>query len=202
MKPNITIIGDGTFGFFLAKVLAPHATITPNAEIVFLAVPARAYDEVAAEHQGKHLINICSVQRDTNITCLKHSNRVTSIHPLFGPQSPETGRSAILTYQCSETEAITNLFQAIGCAIVNHLPDGQKINGELHDRMMASSHLALLEAEKMLRPIVEKADWIPDNCLPTSFQRVRQFVRQCRDFSPGTLASIQSNPYSSPNPTS
>ena len=59
---QITIIGDGEFGTFLKEKLSPYFNIVPDADIVILAVPLSAYDEVCSANAGKHLVNVCSVQ--------------------------------------------------------------------------------------------------------------------------------------------
>lgn len=192
---NITIIGDGVFGTFLKELLGPLVTITDGAENVILAVPIEAYDEVAVQHAGKHLINVCSVQRDSNATCLKYSDEVTGIHPLFGPQSPLENRTAIVTHTCAHTEPLTELFIKANTEICTALPDGRIIDGALHDQMMAVTHLAGLQLLDQLKEVAEDAAWVPEKFIPTSFKRILNFVKQCRDFSPGTLSSIQSNPF-------
>lgn len=192
---KIRIVGDGVFGQFLNEIFAPFAEISLDADHLFLAVPGEAYEEVAAEHSGKHLINVCSVQHETNQSCLRHSKRVTGIHPLFGPRSPVENRVALLTHSCEESEPIIDLFKKTGAEVFDSLPDGQVIDGELHDRMMAATHLAGLKQLAQLKEIVEKSAWVPEHFIPTSFQRLRNFVEQSGDFSPGTLTSIESNPF-------
>ncbi|MCF7905646.1 hypothetical protein K9L63_00425 [Candidatus Gracilibacteria bacterium] len=197
MKNNICIhiVGQGLFGTFLQELLAPYVHFSEDADIVFLAVPFSAYDEVATQNAGKHLVNICSVQKDTHEVCACHSDKVTSIHPLFGPKSPEEGRTALLTQACVDTKIILDLFRQLSCEIVTHLPNGRAIDGEVHDRIMAKTHLAGVLAAEMLKPLVAQADWVPDNCIPASFLRLRQFVQQMGDISPGTLSSIKANPF-------
>lgn len=192
---KIKIIGDGVFGTFLQEVLSSQTEIAEQADIIILAVPFAAYFSVAKENKGKHLVNVCSVQEDTNRACLEHSPRVTGLHPLFGPRSPIEGRTAILTHENPESQEVIELFRKVGCQIIRELPDGRKIDGKIHDQMMAQTHLAgVLMAEK-LQQIVDRSQWIPDNCLPTSFKRMRELVKQFQDFSPGTLQSILSNKY-------
>lgn len=192
---KIRIVGDGVFGQFLNKIFSPHAEICDDAQHLFLAVPGDAYDEIASNHAGKHLINVCSVQQETNRTCLGHSEDVTGIHPLFGPRSPVENRVALVTQRCEKSATIIELFEKVGVEVFDSLPDGQVIDGELHDRMMAATHLAGLRQLAELKGIVEKSAWVPEQFIPTSFLRLRNFVEQSGDFSPGTLSSIKSNPY-------
>ena len=192
---KIKIIGDGVFGQFLKEILAPFVEFSNDAEHVFLAIPIEAYAEVAAANKDKHLINVCSVQHASNNICLEHSKYVTGIHPMFGPRSPEDSRVSVLTHSCSKTSEIVHLFEQLGSEVCNKLPTGEVIDGELHDRMMAVTHLAGLRQLENLKEIVEKSAWVPKKFIPTSFQRLQNFVEQSGDFSPGTLSSIESNPF-------
>jgi len=189
---KITIIGDGVFGRFLRKELAAHADIAPDAETVLIAVPVTAYAEVAAAHAGKHLVNVCSVQEKPNKDCLKHSGRVTGIHPMFGPQSPRTNRTCIVTHTCPDSPAVFDLFEKIGAEIVTHKGE-REIDGALHDDMMRKTHLPVLMFGELAALIAEQAADVPDNCLPTSFKRLKALAEQMKDMSPGTVESIRSN---------
>jgi prephenate dehydrogenase len=189
---KINIVGQGVFGTFLAQELAAHAEISADADIVIMAVGSSAYEAVAKEHSGKHLVNVCSVQRVPNETCLRHSSRVTGLHPMFGPQSPITNRTCILTHSCAETKAVTDLFEKIGCEIVTQ-HNGKPFTGELHDAMMRKTHLPVLMFGELAALIVEQAADVPDNCLPTSFKRLKALAEQMKDMSPGTVESIRSN---------
>ncbi len=192
---KIEIIGCGVFGKLLKALFAPHATINRSADDVILAVPLEAYEQVASQNAGRHLVNVCSVQRDSNAICLRHTENVTGIHPLFGPRSVESDKVSILTQTCSRTELITELFQKVGVEICTALPDGRIIDGELHDRMMAATHFAGMQVAENLKDIVDAAAWVPDKFVPPSFHRIRDFVVQCQDFSPGTASSIKANPF-------
>ena len=189
---KIAIIGQGVFGSFLLKELSQHAEISDAADTVIMAVPVSAYEDVAAKHAGKHLVNVCSVQRVPTEVCLRHSKRVTGIHPMFGPQSPVTNRTCILTQRCEMSEAVCDLFKKIGCEIVTEL-SGQPITGKIHDEMMRKTHLPVLMFGELAALIVEQAKDIPDNCLPTSFKRLKALAEQMKDMSPGTVESIRSN---------
>lgn len=196
MAPSITIIGQGLFGAFLRQEFeAVGVHVTTDADIVLLAVPFSAYKEVAEKYQNKHLVNVCSAQENSNNICIQNSKRVTGIHPMFGPRSPKEMRTAVVTQTCEDSPAVIELFEKIGAQTVTHLEDGRKIDGALHDQMMALTHGATIKIADKLKPIVDRADWIPENCLPTSFKRVREVVNQLGDMSEGTLDSIRSNPY-------
>ncbi len=189
---KISIVGRGVFGTFLAQELSAHAQITDDADIVIIAVPFSAFEDVAQKHAGKHLVNVCSVQRKPNEICLKHSKRVTGIHPMFGPQSPVTNRTCVVTHTCAESAAVTDLFRKIGCEIVTH-HQGKPISGADHDAMMRKTHLPVLMFGELAALIVEQAGDVPDNCLPTSFKRLKALAEQMKDMSPGTVESIRSN---------
>lgn len=190
---DITIIGDGMFGTFLKKELAAHATITDDADIVIMAVPVSAIDSVAAKYQGRHLVNVCSVQRQPTADCLKHSARVSAIHPMFGPNSPVSGRTCILTHQCDDSAGVVELFAKISSEIVTHDSAGRTITPAIHDEMMRKTHLPVLMFGELAALIVEQARDVPDNCLPTSFKRLKALAEQMKDMSPGTVESIRSN---------
>jgi len=189
---KINIVGRGVFGAFLMSELAPYASFGEDADTVLLAVPVSAVPAVAAQYAGRHLVNLCSVQAAANADCLRHSARVTGIHPMFGPQSPRTNRTCIVTQRCDETAAVCALFENIGAEIVTH--KGQElITGALHDDMMRKTHLPVLMFGELAALIVEQAADVPDNCLPTSFKRLKALAEQMKDMSPGTVESIRSN---------
>lgn len=189
---KITIIGHGVFGAFLAGELERHAEITEDAETVILATPVSAYEDVASKHAGKHLVNVCSVQRHANEICSRWSSKVTGLHPMFGPRSPLTDRSCIVTQQCAESGAVFDLFRQIGCEIITH-NNGHPITAAQHDDMMRRTHLPVLMFGELAMLIVEHAKDVPDNCLPTSFKRLKALAEQMKDMSPGTVESIRSN---------
>lgn len=191
-KFKIKIVGQGVFGTFLRSELSPYAEISDDADFVIMAVGVSAYEAVAKEHAGKHLVNVCSVQRVPNEICLRHSNRVTGLHPMFGPQSPRTNRTCILTHGCAESLDVAKLFEMIGGEIVTH-HNGKPITGEVHDAMMRKTHLPVLMFGELAALIVEQAGDVPDNCLPTSFKRLKALAEQMKDMSPGTVESIRSN---------
>jgi len=189
---KINIVGRGVFGSFLAAELVPYAEICDDADTVMLAVPLSAVESVAAQHAGKHLVNLCSVQEVPNTACLRHSACVSGIHPMFGPQSPRTNRTCIVTHSCAETAAICTLFEKIGAEIVTHKGD-EVITGAVHDDMMRKTHLPVLMFGELAALIAEQAADVPDNCLPTSFKRLKALAEQMKDMSPGTVESIRSN---------
>jgi len=191
---ELHIVGNGYYGKFLREILAPHANFAENAETVILAVPSSAYAEVAAKFRGKHLVNICSVQEKTNRTCLKYSKFVTGFHPLFGPKSSSENRRGILTLENEKSREILDLFQKVGTKIIRQI-ENKKIDGKLHDQMMAQSHATVIALNRFITEKIKAADWIPDEILPPSFIALREFSRQYQDMSPGTTSSILDNPY-------
>ena len=193
---SVHIVGNGLFGTFLGGLFQQYGIEQDtNSDHVILAVPFDAYEEVSAQYKGKHLINVCSVQELSNNICIQNSDRVTGIHPMFGPRSPKEGRSVLLTHVCKDSEIILDVFRACECEIIKELPDGRAIDGMLHDQMMALTHGATVILADQLKPVVENANWIPENCLPASFKQVRNVVNQLGDMSEGTASSIKANRY-------
>lgn len=189
---KVAIVGRGVFGSFLARELEKHAEIADDADTVIMSVPFSSYGAVGEKYKGRHLVNVCSVQQRPNEACLKWSQRVTGIHPMFGPQSPAANRTCIVTHQCAESPAVFDLFKKIGCEIVTHA-NGKLITGQTHDAMMRKTHLPVLMFGELAALIVEQAGDVPDNCLPTSFKRLKALAEQMKDMSPGTVESIRSN---------
>jgi len=118
---KLHIVGNGYYGKFLSKILAPYADFTENAETVILAVPFSAYQEVAEKFRGKHLINICSIQEASNEICQKYSANVTGFHPLFGPKSSDKNRRGVLTLECPKSREILDLFKKVGTKIITEI---------------------------------------------------------------------------------
>jgi hypothetical protein len=194
-KISIHIVGDGVFGTFLKKIFAPHVDFDEEADHVFMAVPFDAYEDVARKYAGKHLINVCSIQEEPNRICQQYSRLVTGIHPMFGPRSPETGRSAAVTNWCQHSDAIVDLFAKVQATVVSELPDGRLLTGKLHDQIMAESHAVTVHLHRFMKPVIEKADWIPETFLPASYKKLREFLAQFGDMPDGTIRSIEANPY-------
>lgn len=194
-KINIHIVGDGVFGTFLKEIFGPYVHYTEDAEHIFMAVPFDAYEDVAKKYAGKHLINVCSVQEEPNRICQQYSRLVTGIHPMFGPRSPKTGRSAAVTNWCQHTDEIIELFKKIEAEVVSELPDGRLLTGKLHDQIMAESHALTVHLYRFMKPVIEKSDWIPETFLPASYKKLREFLGQFGDMPDGTIRSIEANPY-------
>lgn len=191
MAIEASIVGDGVFGTFLRTALAPYCSISDDADIVILAVPFQAYDEVAAANAGKHLVNVCSIQEPSNAACLRYSTRVTGIHPMFGPRSPAAGRTSIVTLTNRQSDAVLELFGCISSLV--EFAHGERITGQLHDRMMAKTHLQVVRLADKINAIVAAAADVPDECLPTSFKRLKAMAEQFLDMPPGTKSSILAN---------
>jgi prephenate dehydrogenase len=202
-RMKIKIIGNGVFGSFLRELLAPHCEFADDAQSVILAVPISAFHDVGAAQAGKHLVNVCSVQKPSTDILLGYSDQVTSIHPLFGPRTPADKRNAILTFSCTvENDTwitsspefdVLKLFRQV-CAIQTKL-NGQLFSPETHDQLMAKTHLAAMLGAKQMQVFVERAKQIPDELVPNSFRLLRQFVQTLDDMPPGTRESILANPY-------
>ena len=198
---KIGIIGMGSFGTFLETILAPHFEIADDAESVILAVPISAYENVAAENKDKHLINVCSVQQPSTEHLLRYTDAITCIHPLFGSRTPVEGRNAIVTRRMDEASTFASNEREFleGFAKVSKLmytdPKGEPFTPDLHDRLMARTHVAAVLAAKQMKVFVDRADDIPDELIPNSFRLMRDFVRTLDDMPQGTIESIMANPY-------
>ncbi len=202
---KIHIIGDGSFGTFLKELLAPIFEIDPSADSVILAVPISAYDSVASQNRERHLINVCSVQKPSMEMALRYTESVTGIHPLFGHRTPADRRNAIVTREFAIDAAVQVPFAQNEREFLETFSRISKINRtdqngfeftpDLHDQMMAKTHVAAVLAAKQMKVFVERADDIPDEYLPNSFRLMRDFVKTLDDMPQGTIESIMANPY-------
>ena len=210
---KIQIIGNGAFGSFLKELLAPHCEIAEDAETVILAVPASAYEECGkiGRKMNKHLVNVCSVQKPTTDTLLRFTNRVTSIHPLFGRRTPADKRNSILTHTFT---SVTNdvwfddqtendfleIFRKVSTVWrtgAGALGDSSEVRftPESHDILMAKTHASAVMAAKQLKVFTDRVANVPDELIPNSFRLMRQFVQTLDDMPTGTIESIMANPY-------
>lgn len=191
-KPKIYIEGDGVFGSFLKVLLEPYCDFDSRMETVILAVPSHAYYQRAefwGHNNEKHIVNVCSVQRETAKNCQVWTDNVTSIHPLFGPRTPADKRFSICTHVCDSVEE--NKFLEIW----NKISPIHYTDPDTHDQIMAKTHVAAVIAAKQLQPFVDMAKDVPDEFIPHSFRMLREFVKQLEDMPKGTMDSILSNPY-------
>lgn len=207
---KLKIIGDGAFGSFFKELLTPHFEICDDANSIVLAVPISAYESIAKENEGKHLINVCSVQKPTTDICLKYTDEVTSIHPLFGRRTPKEKRNCILTYSYllaredndtwwypnsnNEHEFVDGL-SYVSTLMSNNSETGMRFTPESHDILMAKTHLSAIMAAKQLKVFVDRAKDVPDCLIPNSFRLMREFVKTLEDMPEGTVESILANPY-------
>ena len=200
---KINIIGDGIFGNFLKKLfLSTDVELTPDADIVILAVPFDAYDEVAGQHKGKVLVNVCSVQEETNAICRKHSDDVIGIHPMFGKNSLKTrARVCLVTHGASTAAGIlseTELYHVLAMLNITCIfktPEGDYITGAWHDQLMADSHLPSLDIAEFAAPKLKRIQNTPDVYLTATSAMLRQLVNQLQDMPEGTRDSIRANKY-------
>lgn len=207
---KLTIIGDGSFGTFLKELLKDKFELQPfegglTAESVILAVPISAYASLAAQLWDKHLINVCSVQKPSTEILLGYTDRVTSIHPLFGARTPKDKRNSILTHtymSCDDTwlsedileSDFLNLWMDVSAVVsVDHT--GKKFTPDSHDALMAKTHVSALMAAKQLKVFTDRVEDVPDIMIPQSFRIMREFVKTLEDMPPGTVESIMANPY-------
>ena len=190
---NIEILGYGAFGSFLARELpAVGFNVVGEADVIILAIPAQAYLETVNDwiHSGKQFINVCSVQLETTKALLSATEKVTSIHPLFGARTPADKRNSLLTYQ-SETPEEKQFLELFGkFSRISSL-----YNPENHDRLMAKTHLAAVRAAQLVKIFVKGAEDVPDEFIPNSFRLLREFTKTLEDMPQGTIDSITSNPF-------
>lgn len=192
---KIFIIGDGSFGTFLMDLLDPHFEIclsADKAESIILAVPVSAYNEIGERFKDKHLVNVCSVQKPTTDILLKHTDRVTSIHPLFGKRTPADKRNSILTYTFDRDNGIEAEFLS-KFGNISNVHAG--FTPESHDILMAKTHASALMAAKQLQVFTDRVKDVPDYLIPNSFRLMREFVETLEDMPAGTVESILTNPY-------
>ena len=207
---KLNIVGDGAFGSFLKELLAPHYEFTPEANSVLLAVPISAYEDVASKNKGKHLINVCSVQKPSTDICLKYSELVTSLHPLFGRRTPSDKRNTLITYSYqlatgqddswwfddnNPENCFMRGFRKVSATWDKDPDTGIRFTPDTHDRLMAKTHLAAVMGAQQLKVFVDRAKDIPDFLLPNSFRLMRDFVKTLEDMPQGTIESIMANPY-------
>lgn len=211
---KINIIGDGSFGLFLKKELPNYGfEIVPDdfTSPIILAIPFSAYEKEVSKRVDKYpnlyVINVCSVQKPSTDILLKYTDKVTSIHPLFGVRTPVDKRNSILTYEHSNPEmgGKENLnakieikflskwskFSKIRCCDYNKKP----FNPESHDQLMAKTHASAVLAAKQAKHFVDAAEDIPDELIPNSFRLLKEFVKTLEDMPSGTIESIMANPY-------
>ncbi len=195
---KIAIVGTGSFGCFLNKVLSegPFTLVSPEeSAVIILAVPISAYDELGAKYKDKLLANVCSVQMPSTEILLKHTKKVTGLHPLFGARTPPSERHTILTHCCGcieEDVFIAQFRSATGAEYT-------KMEASAHDIMMNRTHVPALSVALSLVPIIAAAAYIPDHLVPNSFKLLRKFVKTMEDMPAGTVESILANPYSEAN---
>jgi len=202
---KIQIVGDGSFGSFLKRELPNYGfNVVDDAGSVILAVPISAYDEVGQKNSGKHLVNVCSVQKPSTDILLKHSVNVTSLHPLFGARTPADKRFSLLTYSVNngddtwfgsdDEEEFIMTFQLFSKILVNDWL-GKPWTPKSHDIHMKRTHKVAADAAKIAKVLIANTDDIPDEYIPNSFRLLRGFVKTLDDMPTGTMESIMANPY-------
>ena len=207
---KLTIIGAGAFGTFLKELLKDKFEFQTwndgiTAKSVILAVPISAYHGLAAQLWDKHLINVCSVQKPSTDILLQYTDRITSIHPLFGRRTPSNKRNSILTHSyvsCNDTwlsedtleSDFLDIWSTVSTIQIND-GIGQKFTPDSHDALMAKTHLAALMAAKQLKVFTDRVANVPDELIPQSFRLMREFVKTLDDMPPGTVESIMANPF-------
>lgn len=202
---NVSIIGDGSFGRFLAKEFYNKLSLVvpiPTPRNVFiLAIPLQAYRETAkrlTDQYGKgiHMVNVCSVQEETNEILMEHISPmdgcVTGIHPMFGERSSPniSERISIVTLKSSpRSNDVVELFSKISMI----RDDGT--SAAVHDRWMALTHLEVVRMADWIQETTRNAKDVPDYALTPSFRKMKELANQFLDMPAGTRESILANKY-------
>lgn len=209
MKTDIQILGDGAFGSFLKDFLCKEFNVLPCTERDFhlnnsicnnilltpiiLAVPVNSLKEVAMNYIHRHIVNVCSVQKNSNeILKSINANNFTSIHPLFGKRTPENMRHLIFTNHCIQFKESEDLFINSLSPMLSSVTFMSDIE---HDIIMAKTHVTAVIAAKQMKIFIERAKDIQDHLLPNSFRLLKNFVQTLDDMPKGTLDTILSNHY-------
>jgi hypothetical protein len=197
----------------MKELLFPVFELCNDADSVMLAVPLSAYEDVCSKNKEKHLINVCSVQKPSTDICLKHSDRVTSLHPLFGRRTPSNKRNTIVTHSYMKVmdtwfseDSIENdflqLFSKVSTMIYfdysKPLTLDEKypnFTPESHDILMAKTHASAVMGAQLLKVFTERVKDVPDELIPNSFRLMREFVKTLDDMPQGTMESIMANPF-------
>ena len=204
---KINIIGqEGSFGGFLKKELPKYGfeilplsfPLPAESRVAILAVPFSSYNELArticfAEWHKRDLlfVNVCSVQKPSTDILLKYTDKVLSIHPLFGVRTPSDKRNSIWTHG----EDNEFLVKWRNFSVTKDMRGIHGNGPENHDKLMARTHLQAVLAAKQFQHIIKDTQDIPDELIPQSFRLLRNFVQTLEDTPVGTISSILSNPY-------
>lgn len=195
---KLKIEGNGSFGSFLRELLFDKFDICDEAETVVLAVPFSAYECMGMKYTNKevHLVNICSVQEPSTNVLRAYTDKVTSIHPLFGRRTPTDKRFSILTHRCRHPneQEFLDIFSTVS-KVYAESSNGVPFTPTSHDMLMAKTHVAALLAAEQMKIYVGRAKDIPDEFIPNSFRLLREFVKTMEDMPNGTVTSILANPY-------
>lgn len=167
LKKTAAIIGLGSFGQFVGRILSPYANIigydtqqlvapinikkvsfnkVSHADYIILAVPLKSYKNVLEKLQlsvkpNTVVIDTCSVKvksRDCMMHILGNKCCLINCHPLFGPQSAVDG-------VFGHTIIVTNVVGRAAENVISFLQQvlGIKIiykSAENHDQTMAYVH--------------------------------------------------------------
>ena len=164
---KINILGNGSFGSFLKKELPNYGFKIVDDDIypVIFAIPFSAYEAEAFKCRDRYIINVCSVQKPSTDILLKHTDRVTSVHPLFGARTPKDKRNSILTYQYTyggssewnNEREFLKLFSKFSSIYGFDHNGYSSFTPESHDQLMAKTHAAAVLAAKQAKHFVDAA---------------------------------------------
>lgn len=202
LKSYLNIVGDGAFGSFLKELLAPKFEFSDFADSVVLAVPIQAYDELGEKYKNKHLINVCSVQELSTNILLKYTDKVTSIHPLFGRRTPDIRRNSIFTRSIISNRADDTWFfgdkekeEQIFLERFGTFSKIFNMSPQEHDKLMAKTHATALLLAQQAKVFTDRVKDINQDYLPNSFRMFQDFVKTLEDMPQGTRDSILANTY-------
>lgn len=196
MSYKVKVIGNGVFGSFFKTLIIQHCKevelVDKDADTYILAIPSDAFNEVTKELKGKHVVNVCSVQEETNKICRDNGCYLTGIHPLFGPRSPEIDRRFVITYESNNTLEYYFLNK-----LIRVIPNRSLIykTAFIHDSIMAKTHLRYVQIMEIIKPLLDPLTSLELEIAPNSYLQLMKLVDSLGDMPEGTLSSIKSNLY-------
>jgi prephenate dehydrogenase len=212
--PSLGVIGQGSFGTFMADKLADYFEIQTyrlsdpdsqlqvvcNCDYVALAVPFDAYPETLKKiadltPKSSVIVDVCSV-KTLPIAAIKEilpEHKLLATHPLFGPQSAAKTlkNHTIIVVEVPGSEIVTakgeKFFEKLGLVV-------KIMTAEEHDKLMAQVHaLTFFVARGLTLYGVDE-----QTVMTPSYQELLDLANLEKHHSPELFATIQlANPYAS-----
>lgn len=209
---SIGIIGQGSFGLFLAEKLREVALVktykrgdtedafreAASCGYVVLAVPYAAYPHVLSRlrnvmPESSVLVDVCSVKiKPLQLIAKELPGRpVLATHPLFGPQSAAVSLAGQTMILCPDPNAETlyraaaEFFKGLGLRVVS-------MSADEHDRLMADLHaLTFFVAQGLASYGIDTRD-----VMTPSYSRLVSLADLERNHSAELFETVQNaNPY-------